>query len=857
MPFNFDTQKASLRSLYGTISSPLFIWAGLISQTFLYLCVFSFALVIFSFANSSIEQFAIKVFIASLFFFLIFFEVDLFLEFKLKQQKTVLGIDEVTSNPDAYNLAELLSSQSYEIILAAVKISKKIRLTQVGSESILYAALDQGTAAKDVFFRLGIDIKKLKNDLKNYLEKQPRQQQFVLAFTPSFESIIKEALSIAKERGDEVIGEKELLVALAHKDAFLKKLLSDYDLKDKDVESLSWWLDTIEVRARHEKEFWSKERLSEFGSLGRDFAAGFTVNLDRFSTDWSKKKNLADAIDIIGHTKEIEELEVVLSKSHNGNALIIGEVGVGRKTLIKALAKRSHLGENAKELHDKRIVELNVVSLASQIQNPEVLETTLDDIFHEVLVSGNVILVIDELENFAEQKTQKPGAIDISVILAKYLPMPNFHCIGIASFEGLHRTLEKNPAFLSLFSRVEVSELSEFETITVLQGLSQALEKKYKISIQYPAIREIVNLTGRYLPSVPFPKKAIDALEEAFSYVASIKEKVILPSHIAKIISSATQIPMGKMEFKEKQVLLNLEKLIHQKIIGQDEAVQEISIAMRRSRSGLSSKKRPMGVFLFLGPTGVGKTETAKALAEIYFGGEQRMIRVDMSEFQAISDIGRLIGQVSPVEEQGLLTTPVRENPFSLVLLDEIEKAHPNILNLFLQVFDEGHITDGQGRKVMFTNTIIICTSNAGADMIFAQAEAGKKIDKGSVLDALFSKGIFKPEFINRFDAAILFNVLTKEDLMQIAQLMFVGIQKNLKEKDIDLVITDALKEKLIELAYKPEYGARQLRRVVQDNIENSVAQALLSDTIVKGDKIEINPENFAIIKENQHGSEQ
>jgi ATP-dependent Clp protease ATP-binding subunit ClpA len=256
-----------------------------------------------------------------------------------------------------------------------------------------------------------------------------------------------------------------------------------------------------------------------------------------------------------------------------------------------------------------------------------------------------------------------------------------------------------------------------------------------------------------------------------------------------------------------------------------------------------------MGTFLFLGPTGVGKTETAKALASIYFGGEDKMIRMDMSEFQSVADIPRLIGAASPVEMQGLLTTPVREKPFSLLLIDEIEKAHRDILNLFLQVLDEGHITDGQGRKVMFTNTIIICTSNAGAGMIFKSVETDKPVEKDVLLNEIFEQGIFRPEFVNRFDAVVLFNPLTKENLLQIADLNLSALVKSVKEKDVELIITPQLKEKIVELSYKPEFGARQMRRVIQDNVENAIAQALLSDSIAKGSKIEINPENFEVVK--------
>jgi len=270
-----------------------------------------------------------------------------------------------------------------------------------------------------------------------------------------------------------------------------------------------------------------------------------------------------------------------------------------------------------------------------------------------------------------------------------------------------------------------------------------------------------------------------------------------------------------------------------------------------------------MGTFLFLGPTGVGKTETAKALAEIYFGRvakdfslsesadlrEEKMIRLDMSEFQSISDISRLIGSMHPVQEQGILTTLVREKPFSLILIDEIEKAHHDILNLFLQIFDEGHITDGQGRKVIFSNTIIICTSNAGASEILSSIESGNIISKEALLNNIFKQGIFKPEFINRFDATVVFHPLTKENLMDIAQINLSSLAAKLKEQEINFTITESLKEKIVQLSYKPEFGAREMRRIMQDNVENEIAKALLSDTIKKGDTIEMNPENFSIVR--------
>jgi len=847
--FNFDINKSLALRALKIRSFPLCRYAKILSQLFLFLCIFASALFAASFFGLQLQFDALKVSMSMLFFCVAFYELYLFVELKIKNPALppLPAPDAIEPNQ---NLAEFLSINAIQAIEAAIALCKKNKFKEVTPAMVLQAALKNSHDYQILMYRLGIDLKKLQEELKNYLENQARSQQFVLQFSKDFQNMAKEALKVASLRGAQAMGEKELLISIARHDEFFKKILVEYDLKEKDIENLTLWLDAIERQIAESKKFWTKENLAVFGSLGKDFASGFTATLDQFSIDWTAQARRNIFNEIVGHKKEIDELEVVLVKSTLSNALIVGDVGVGRKSIVRALAQRCYLGSGIEELAGKKVVELRMVSLAAQVQDPEKLETMLDQIFQEVQTAGNIILVIDELDSFVEQKVSRPGIVDISGMLSKYLLMPDFHFVGITSFDGLHRKLEQNPSFLESFRKIEVLEVSEQETVRILQNLAIAMEQTAHVLVTYPAIREIINLTGRYLPSAPFPKKAIDILDEAVSYIKSQKEKVLMPSHIAKIISDKVQIPIGKMEFKEKSVLLNLENLIHQSIIGQDEAVSEIAIAMRRARSGISSKKRPMGVFLFLGPTGVGKTETAKALAKIYFNGEDKMIRLDMSEFQAIADIPRLVGQVSPVEEQGLLTTPVRENPFSLVLLDEIEKTHPNILNLFLQVFDEGHITDGQGRKVMFTNTIIICTSNAGADVIFQQTKAQHRLEKDTILDVLFQKAIFRPEFINRFDAAILFHPLGKENLLDIAQLMLASLQKNLKEKGIDFVITDSLKEKVVELSYKPEFGAREMRRVVQDKIENRIAQALLSDVLVKGDGFEMTSE-FDIIKGN------
>ena len=854
MSLNFNLKNTAVLKALKRADFLLFKFAELLCQIFLFIFILSLLFFFFSFFGFVSLTSALKTTIVIFCLCLIFWNIYFFVNLKIKKPANPTDIAEAVLNLDNYNLAEFLSLDSAKIAKNAINFCQKRKIL-VNSTALFYFAVKASKDIAIVSFRLGLDIKKLQDSLKNYLEKMEKNADYSLEgqednFSDDFENTIKDAMLISKDRGHQKIGEKEILVALARHDDFFKKILVEYDLKEKDVENITLWLDSAEDLFEKSGKFWSKENLARNSSMGKDWASGYTITLDKFSTDLRQIVSHWKFKEITSHEKQIKEAEINLAKDIGANVLIVGNSGAGRKSVVESIAQKCYLAQSLPELNNKRVVELDMVKLSAVVQDFEKFEAILEQIFSEVLASGNVILVINNLENFVGQSMQKAGAIDVSGVLAKYLSAPGFKFIGITTYEGLHKNIEQNSSFAQLFKKIEIPEITEEETIKILQSNALDLEHKHKIFILYPSIREIVNLTSKYMPSLPFPEKALDVLNEAVIYGQLKKEKAVFPHHIAEIISSKTEIPVGKMEVKEKETLLNLENLIHQKIVNQEEAVKEISIAMRRARAGIGPKLRPMGTFLFFGPTGVGKTETSKALAEIYFGGIGKMIRLDMSEFQAISDIPRLIGATSPVEMQGLLTTPVRETPFSLILLDEIEKAHPDILNLFLQVLDEGHITDGQGRKVIFTNTIIICTSNAGSDIIFKEIESGKKIEKDKILSALFKKKIFKPEFVNRFDASVIFHPLTKENLLQIASLMLNSLKKSLKEKEIDFEITEPLKAKIVALSYKPEFGAREMRRVIQDKVENSVAEALLSEKIKKGDKIEIDSENFEVIIE-------
>ena len=692
---------------------------------------------------------------------------------------------------------------------------------------------------------------KAKN-LAEFIRKTQKDLQFVwarLLLDPKeialrFEQ--GEILGPAKEILGRAKDAEDVLVLAAKEDITFQKVLIDLGTSSKDLEQVISWFQFLKRQIKNQAQWWTKRNLRRQGTLGRQWTSGFSPLLDEFSSDVTQQVRRQGFFQLVGHQQEIRALERILAKDQNNNALVIGEPGIGRWAVVSELARRSLLGETLPELNYKRVVELDIPVLLSRVSSSGQREAVLSQIFQEVMNAGNIILVIDEFHNFVDSTRQSPGKIDISGILTKYLASPNFPIVALTTFAGLHQDIEKNPSLLSLMDKVEMVELSEDEALEVLEHAALVFEQKYKKFISFQALQSIVAMSQKYIQAVPLPKKALDLLDEAMVYISQSKERILLPSHVAKILEEKTQIPIGEIETDEKEILLNLEDYIHKKIINQEEAVKEVSSALRRARAEISSRKGPIGGFLFLGPTGVGKTETAKALASIYFGKEERMIRLDMSEFQNMEDIERLLG--TPTQE-GLLTTPIRENPFSLLLLDEVEKAHSNILNLFLQVLDEGHITDGIGRKISFQHTIIIATSNAGSQLILQAIKNQEDFGtlKNTIRDHLFEQGNFRPEFLNRFDAMVLFKPLTQEHLLAISHLMLKKLQKNLKEKGIDFVITEPLKAKLVELGYDPVFGARPMRRAIQDNVENALAVGLLNGKLKRGDRVEINPEGFII----------
>ncbi|MDD5145874.1 MAG: ATP-dependent Clp protease ATP-binding subunit [Candidatus Pacebacteria bacterium] len=830
------------RKLVFRLAKPLkiifFIFSLLSSAAFIY---FYFAGKIFGKPPESLLGLSV-VFIAVAIGFTV---TELFFDFKIKNPKLKIPAENVFSQSGTINLAEYLSFDAAKTVAEAVKFAKSKPLPEVSSTALFYSLLSENPKLNFIFFRAILEPKNIKKTLEDYF-KILKAEEFTEAYSHNFYETIFGALEISAKKNHKRIEVGDMLASLAKNDQIFNKILIDSNLKVEDVDNLVRWEESLEVKINEEKEFWEYKNLVKKGNLAKEWTSGYTVVLDQFSIDWTEFIRKHGFSEIVGHNEALEQVERILSRNEINNVLLIGEPGSGRGSILQALAQKCILGESLPGLNYKRVVELDLTSLLSQVEDLERVEMILDKIFQEVVTAGNIILIINEFHSYIGQLV-RPGIIDISGILASYLKSPLFRIIAVTSYSGLHENIEQNSSILSFFEKVEISEISTEETILLLENMSLALENRYKKFVTYPAIKDLVFYADKYLKNVSFPKKAIDLLDETMIYVSqSTKDQLVLPRHVANIISEKTQIPIGELKQKEKEILLNLEELIHQRIINQEEAVSEISSALRRTRADITIRRGPMGVFLFLGPTGVGKTETAKALSEIYFGSEEKMIRLDMSEFQTTADIQRLLGTTG---KEGLLSTKVAENPFSLILLDEIEKAHPDILNLFLQVFDEGNLTDGMGRRIDFKNSLIICTSNAGYQIILDALKETKPLSeiKDELLDFLFKEGKFRPEFINRFDGVIIFRSLTKENLLEISELLLNKLKENLKEKGIEFKITQDLKEKIVELSFNPVFGAREMRRVIQDKIENVLSFSLLSGKIKRGDIIEINSNDFKI----------
>ncbi len=665
---------------------------------------------------------------------------------------------------------------------------------------------------------------------KKSQEKRPEQMTLAQILKQKWGSLVWERMGLDPRQIPETASQEP--------EKFLDGILKQISLQKEDFSSILEYQIMEESEKRRRKEFWTKENLFNRGGLGRSWLYGWTNTLDKYSSELTRFEASSR---LIGRRQEIETMERVLCKSQQGNVLLVGEPGVGKVTLVKQFAKFIKEGKVASPLAFKRVLELDLNSALAGLLNEGQTRERLMRIFSEATVAGNIILVINDFHNFVF------GDRDISPILIPFIEGSYFQLIALTTYENLHNQIERNSGLLKFFEKVEVKEPGPDQSLLILQESVGPLEKRIGRRVTYQALKEVIKTADQYISGTPLPEKALDLLEETALYVAAnTPDYFVLPKHVDLVISQKTEIPIGELEQTEKEKLINLEEFIHQRIVDQEMAVQEIASAMRRARLQVAAKNRPMGSFLFLGPTGVGKTETAKALAQAYFGNETRMLRFDMSEYQGATAVERMLGSTL-TQNPGILTTAVKENPFSLILLDEVEKADANILNLFLQIFDEGWLTDAFGHKINFRNTIIIATSNAAAELIRQAVEQG--IDpsavRGKILDYIQQNDIFKPEFLNRFDGIVIFQPLSSSDISKIAKLNLDNLAKRLKEQELLFNVTSPLVEKITQLGYEPAFGARAMKRVIQNKVEDLIAKKMLAGEIQKNVPFEIKAEEI------------
>jgi ATP-dependent Clp protease ATP-binding subunit ClpC len=785
----------------------------------------------------------------SFFFWGVSWLVVNFVEKKLKKVGPVLH-ENMGERENLLNYLDFEAAQIFKATLSKNALPFKL---------MLLSMLLKGNRLLFIFNRLYIKKSGFEQDLLTYVKTQPqarsREEASILQEdnARAIEAVLWRAQQIAVENGFAKINIYALLLSLLEEEPFFRKELDSLEIVRNDVIEAVLWMYNLGVDHERKSRYWERENMCLYFQTSpvQELVGGYTLTLNQYSRDLSVRNPLFWSR-VMLHEKQVKDIEETLIKQNSNCLLLVGEVGSGRKSVLYNFAKKILKNMSFRELSYMRILEIDMPSLIGSAGDKRVLEVRLKKVFNEAIKAENVILVIPQMHNYVGESfgAEAVAKIDITGILSQYLTTPGFRLIGITSYDGYHKSIETNRDVASNFAKIEVPSPSLDETLHILEEEVVWREARTGVFAPLLSLQEIIKLCDYFIGDISFPKKAVDLLDEVMVYErtrSTIAKGVILPEEIDLFFSTKYEVPAGTAAQKEKETLLNMENLIHQGLINQKEAVSELANAMRRARADLKKRKRTIGNFLFLGPSGVGKTETAKQLAKVYFGSDKNMIRLNMAEYQLLESIDKLIGSLT---QPGYLTTAIRENPFCLLLIDEIEKAHPNLLNLFLSILDDGELIDGSGRKVDFRHSIIIATSNAGADYIREAVERGSKLTnfKDVFIDNLLRKNIFRPEFVNRFDATVLYRPLNKEEMQQVAELMLKDIRNGLREKNMELAITPELLSKLADEGFDPAFGGRAMRRAVQNNVENIIATAVLAGTVRPGDVIEIDPVDWKLI---------
>lgn len=809
---------------------------------------------------------------------------------------------------------ERFTEKAIKVIMLAQEEARRLGHNFVGTEQVLLGLIGEGTGiAAKTLKSMGVNLKDARVEVEKIIGRGSGFVAVEIPFTPRAKRVLELSWDEARQLGHNYIGTEHLLLGL---------IREGEGVAARVLENLG--VDLNKIRSNVVKMLGESkpQTVSSGAGAGSSSSKAKTPSLDEFGTDLTMAAQELRLDPVIGREKEIERVIQILARRTKNNPVLLGEPGVGKSAVAEGLAIRIVNAEVPDILEGKKVIQLDMGLLVAGTKYRGEFEERLKKIMDEIRQAGNVILVIDEMHTLIGAGAAE-GAIDAANILKPALSRGEIQVIGATTLDEYRKYVEKDSALERRFQPIIIEEPSVDETIEIIKGLRPKYEEHHKLNISDEAIVAATKLSNKYITDRFLPDKAIDVMDEASSKVrlqvsslspegkeldkelralikekedairnqefekasqlrddeADLKDKIremsakwreeheankptVTEEEIAQVISTMTGVPVTKLTEGESDRLLKLEDTLHERVIGQSEAVISISKSIRRARVGLKSPNRPIGSFIFSGPTGVGKTELAKALAEAMFGSEDNMVRVDMSEFMEKHSTSKLIG--SPpgyvgYDEGGQLSETIRKKPYSVILFDEIEKAHPDVFNVMLQILDDGRLTDSKGRHVNFKNTVIIMTSNVGASMIASQSKLGfttatdEKKDKYEKLkDTVMEemKKAFRPEFLNRIDDIIVFAHLSKEELRQIVDLMLKDLLKRLEERELSIEVTDEVKDFLAKDGYSEAYGARPLRRLIQKKIEDVLAEEILTNKYGAGETIvmKMNEEKDKII---------
>lgn len=741
-----------------------------------------------------------------------------------------------TKKKNWIDISSSFTNDAVKSLREAYKISRATEGSDVDLLHI-FAALLRTREAIIIFGRLGVRFEDLREKISHAFANTPR------GYSESWfsENAIKSlyfAYALAYEAKLRYVGPGLLLYAISRMPGPVNEILYDFEIDERKIKNVIAWLEMNKLAAEKYRKGRSLARRRPTHEAGRVMTSVATPFLDQFCEDVTLEARYGQIFPVVGRSKEAEAIFRVLEGGRK-SVLLLGHPGVGKRSLVEGLAERMVEEDVPKMLHDKRLVSLSVSKILSNADSGEAVGR-MQHIFNEIARSGNIVLYVPNVHDLASGGNV--SGMDLSEVLAAELSKQYFFAI-CSTIPAEYRRLE-NTALADVLEKIEINEPSLDESIQILESKVGVFEYQSKVFFSYDAIERAVTFSDKYLPDRFLPDKAIEIAKEVAHAVRGKRgmNAVVVGEDVAEIISEKGHVPVTKVTEKEGESLLHLEEKMRERIVGQSEAISAVASAIRRARAGLRSESRPIANFLFLGPTGVGKTETAKTVAEVYFGSEENMIRLDMSEYQDKSSLHRLIGEPGG-EPGGILTEAVRKLPFTLLLLDEIEKAHPDILNIFLQVMDDGRLTDNVGRTVDFTNVILIATSNAGTPVIQDEIKKGTPI--GSIKEMLLNKELranFRPEFLNRFDGVIVFTPLSEEEIRKVAGLMLKAVAKQLEKKGVTLRITEEAIAELAAAGFDPIFGARPLRRVIQEKVQDALANFMLANKLGRRDIVVLEP---------------